>query len=75
MMAGRELRLALVLNGGVSLAVWMAGVIHEIDLLRRASPATGSDVAESEWDRALGSLGRAERPVDRVVVDLVFGCS
>jgi hypothetical protein len=32
-----ELRLALVMNGGVSLAVWMGGVAHEIDLLRRAS--------------------------------------
>ncbi|GGW83763.1 hypothetical protein GCM10010350_80700 [Streptomyces galilaeus] len=32
-----EVRLALVMNGGVSLAVWMAGVTHEIDLLRRAS--------------------------------------
>ncbi|MGW0552598.1 hypothetical protein [Streptomyces altiplanensis] len=32
-----ETRLALVLNGGVSLAVWMGGVTHEIDALRRAS--------------------------------------
>lgn len=29
-----ELRLALVLNGGVSLAVWMSGVISEIDAVR-----------------------------------------
>ena len=34
---GREIRLALVLNGGVSLAVWMGGVTHEIDDLRRSS--------------------------------------
>lgn len=34
---GREIRLALVLNGGVSLAVWMGGVTHEIDELRRSS--------------------------------------
>jgi predicted acylesterase/phospholipase RssA len=32
-----ELRLALVMNGGVSLAVWMGGVAHEIALLARAS--------------------------------------
>ena len=32
-----ELRLALVMNGGVSLAVWMGGVAHEIALLLRAS--------------------------------------
>jgi predicted acylesterase/phospholipase RssA len=30
-----ELRLALVLNGGVSLAVWIGGVLHEIDRLQR----------------------------------------
>jgi patatin-related protein len=34
-----ELRLALVLNGGVSLAVWMGGVAREIDLLVRSEPA------------------------------------
>ncbi|MDP9255627.1 MAG: patatin-like phospholipase family protein, partial [Actinomycetota bacterium] len=33
----QEIRLALVLNGGVSLAVWMGGVTHEIDELRRSS--------------------------------------
>ena len=32
-----EVRLALVLNGGVSLAVWMGGVTHESDLQRRAT--------------------------------------
>ncbi len=32
-----ELRLALVLNGGVSLAVWMGGVTREVDLLVRAN--------------------------------------
>lgn len=31
-----ELRLALVLNGGVSLAVWMGGVARELDALVRA---------------------------------------
>ena len=36
-MAGyRELRLALVFNGGVSLAVWMGGVAREIDRFRSA---------------------------------------
>jgi len=38
-----QLRMALVLNGGVSLAVWMGGVLHELDLLRRAS----SDVLDA----------------------------
>lgn len=26
-----KVRIALVMNGGVSLAVWMGGVTHEID--------------------------------------------
>ena len=37
--AGRyeeEVRLALVLNGGVSLAIWMGGVTCELDRARRA---------------------------------------
>jgi predicted acylesterase/phospholipase RssA len=33
-----ELRIALVLNGGVSLAVWISGVVHELDRLRRGEP-------------------------------------
>ena len=34
-----EIRLAVVLNGGVSLAVWMGGVAHEInELTRRKGP-------------------------------------
>lgn len=36
--ARQELRLALVMNGGVSLAVWMGGVTRELDLVRRAAP-------------------------------------
>lgn len=38
-----ELRVALVLNGGVSLAVWMSGVVHEIDRLRRARPVSDGE--------------------------------
>ena len=29
----QELRLALVLNGGVSLAVWIGGAVHEVNRL------------------------------------------
>lgn len=32
-----EYKLALVMNGGVGLAVWMGGVACEIDNVRRAS--------------------------------------
>src|SRR5437764_11949292 len=34
--AYRELRLAMVFNGGVSLAVWMGGVTKELDRFRTA---------------------------------------
>src|SRR3954452_7719455 len=65
----RELRLALVLNGGVRLAVWISGVIHEVDRLRRAShgpPAEGPDDTEA-YRTALG--GRKAR------VDVIAGAS
>jgi predicted acylesterase/phospholipase RssA len=32
-----ELRFAVVLNGGVSLAIWMGGAVHELDRLTRGS--------------------------------------
>ncbi len=39
----QDLRFAVVLNGGVSLAVWMGGAVHEIDrLTRRAGPGYDS---------------------------------
>jgi hypothetical protein len=33
----QELRLATTMTGGVSLAIWMAGVAREINLLQQAS--------------------------------------
>ena len=39
--ARREVRLALVLNGGVSLAIWIGGVTKEIDQLRLSSELDG----------------------------------
>ena len=58
-----ELRLALVLNGGVSLAVWMGGVVHEIDRLRRGRLDGGP----------YGAIACALRR--RVTVDLIAGSS
>lgn len=57
-------RIALVMNGGVSLAVWMGGVTHEIDLLRRVN--ADSDDA---WGHVLKKAGR------EVQVDLIAGSS
>jgi predicted acylesterase/phospholipase RssA len=71
-----ELRLAIVMNGGVSLAVWMGGVAHEIDLLRRASESaapTGGTSCESRLFDAWRELAR--RRHGRVVVDVVAGTS
>jgi patatin-related protein len=48
-MMTQELRLATTMTGGVSLAIWMAGVAREINLLAQAS----------EWRRA---VGRDPRP-------------
>lgn len=78
----RQVRIALVMNGGVSLAVWMGGVTHEIDLLRlaskdlvtpdesiRASLAVGDQKLFDAWhELCLASESR-------VVVDVVAGTS
>jgi predicted acylesterase/phospholipase RssA len=66
----REVRLALVLNGGVSLAIWMGGVVGEIDALRLASDSSEDAEDEREfWGGLLRCLGL------RVVVDVVAGTS
>ncbi len=68
--APRETRLALVMNGGVSLAVWMGGVSAEIDRLRRAGrESPGGDRVLELWDALVGALGV------RVTVDVIAGTS
>ena len=66
----RETRLALVMNGGVSLAVWMGGVSAEIDRLRRAGrePA-GDDGVLALWEKLVKALDV------RVTVDVIAGTS
>jgi predicted acylesterase/phospholipase RssA len=72
-----ELRLALVMNGGVSLAIWMGGVAHELDIARRASagqdPPPGSSEADQRLHQAWQEVCSARRT--EVVVDLVAGTS
>ncbi|MGG2461310.1 patatin-like protein [Streptomyces sp. RGM 3693] len=74
--ARHETRLALVLNGGVSLAVWMGGVTHEMDLLRRASDL-GSEEPEDARDREVFAIWRrlAQKARTKVVIDIVSGTS
>ncbi len=62
-----ELRLALVLNGGVSLAVWMGGVAREIDALVRARDGA------SEQFRAYRPILGATR--SHALVDVIAGTS
>src|SRR6059058_4276384 len=69
----KEVRYALVLNGGVSLAIWMGGVTHELNRLRMASEEMTLSGAEGlvleTWRKILSATGRTAR------VDLVAGTS
>lgn len=55
--------IALVMNGGVSLAVWMGGVTHEIDRLRRSGL---SDTPASPAWQALCDAAKRQITVDYV---------
>ncbi|MFD0144305.1 MULTISPECIES: patatin-like protein [unclassified Streptomyces] len=80
MAALEQTRLALVLNGGVSLAVWMGGVTHEIDLLRRASRAVRSGLPPEyvdPRDRPVFELWKrvVHEANTHVLVDVIAGTS
>jgi patatin-related protein len=69
----RELRLAVAMRGGVSLAVWMGGACQEIEELRRAAetgPAEDGDGPADVYRTLLGHAG-----YDEVVVDVLAGTS
>ncbi|MEU6130585.1 patatin-like protein [Saccharopolyspora sp. NPDC047091] len=63
----QELRLALAMRGGASLAVWIGGAVAEIDLLRRATSRSDRPAVDrAAADRA----GRVEPPrAERTDVD------
>ncbi|WP_106397589.1 DUF3376 domain-containing protein [Actinocorallia populi] len=73
-----EVRLALVMNGGAGFAVWMGGVAHELDLLRRASrgepekDVRKSDLPVFRFWRKVTREGAAPR---RVRIDIIAGTS
>ena len=68
--SSKQLRLAVVMNGGVSLAVWMSGATHELNNCRVAhDPAAPPGSRRAAW-RAI--LARANT---EVVVDFVAGAS
>lgn len=72
-----EHRLALVMNGGVSLAVWMGGGAREIDNARRASnglppAADASDAEQQLHARWVSATARARA---KLTVDVIAGTS
>ncbi len=78
-MREKELRLALVCYGGISLVVYMHGVTRELWKLLRASEArlAGRGVASGDsepvWQALLDAIG--EQVDLRVIVDVVAGAS
>lgn len=76
----RQLRLALAMRGGVSLAVWIGGAVAEIDLLRRAAARgragldPSGDPSEVARARTYLRLLRAAG-YDDVTVDVLAGAS
>lgn len=77
----REIRLALVCFGGVSLAVYMAGITREIQYLVEASQAMGTEAQRSltgtraAYAAALQRRAEREGIPTRVVVDVISGTS
>ncbi len=67
----RELRLAVVMTGGVSLAIWMGGVASEIDQLVRTKRTKAKDRTPQQavYDELLTLAGYTPR------VDVVSGTS
>ena len=77
----KELRIGLVLYGGVSLAIYMNGVVTEIWSALRASVAGGPDAKKVDgtaavYRKLLDNLKQCEDCNDlRVVVDTITGTS
>jgi hypothetical protein len=69
--SSRELRLALGMRGGVSLAVWIGGACVEIDGLRRAPSLPAAPASNRPfWSRLTSATG-----YDSVLVDVMAGAS
>ncbi|MDD7942942.1 DUF3376 domain-containing protein [Actinomycetospora lutea] len=72
-MTERTVRLALVMNGGISLAVWMGGVARELDIAARASTGRTGGVSEEDlphyemWEKICAGT--------KVEIDIIAGTS
>jgi patatin-related protein len=62
--ATQEIRLAVVLNGGVSLAVWISGVTHELNRLVQASRRRGAPGAPPDAYADLLTVLEADARID-----------
>jgi predicted acylesterase/phospholipase RssA len=67
-----ELRLAVVMSGGVSLCIWMGGAALELDYLRRAGPAAAAG-AGSGSSRIYGGLAKLTNVTP--LIDIISGTS
>jgi patatin-related protein len=79
-MGQKELRIALICYGGVSLAVYMHGVTKEVWKLARASRAFGAGDArpggvEGAYHDLLQKIATNEGPRLRVLPDIITGAS
>jgi patatin-related protein len=68
----KELRFAVTMNGGVSLAVYMGGVTQELNLISKAVPQ-----ATTEVERSANPYGRLLRMIGFTapVIDIITGTS
>ena len=79
-MREKELRIALVCYGGISLAVYMHGITKEIWRLAKASRAfhageQAGDGSEGAYHRLLRRLAEQSELRLRVLVDILAGAS
>jgi patatin-related protein len=76
-MPRQELRLAITMSGGVSLAVWMGGVARELNLLAEASSQPAAVPGEVSGDAAVREFYRSllELMCVSVRIDVLSGTS
>ncbi|ASU79757.1 DUF3376 domain-containing protein [Actinopolyspora erythraea] len=72
--SSRQLRLALALRGGASMAVWIGGAVGEIDRLRRWAPVNGSSTQEESPRHPWAELAELAG-YESVEVDVLAGTS
>ncbi|SFT74455.1 patatin-related protein [Actinopolyspora lacussalsi subsp. righensis] len=72
--SSRQLRLALALRGGASMAVWIGGAVAEIDRLRRWAPVESAGAKRAEERHPWAELAELAG-YESVEVDVLAGTS